>query len=57
MSWILIISFVAYADRGVALTNIPNFKTEQECIIAGKKSASLASSYSNVNFVCITQSK
>ncbi|PMX08441.1 MULTISPECIES: hypothetical protein [unclassified Pseudomonas] len=41
-----------------ATTNIPNFLSEQECIDAGKKAASLVSgTKKEVEFICVAQSK
>lgn len=42
----------------MAITNISGFKSEQECVTAGKRGKSLAEMTTKaVKFVCIAQSK
>lgn len=61
MSWILIIYIYAGAlanGDSVAITNIPYFATEQECIQAGKQAKELVNGSTKVyRFVCIKGSK
>lgn len=61
MEWILIIFIYAgMFSKGdnVAITNVPGFATEQECINAGKKAKTLVSgTYKDAKFVCVPCTK
>lgn len=58
--WILILfAHVGAMGSGNsnALTNVPNFKTEQACIVAGNKAKTMASgSVKSIEFVCVKDS-
>ena len=57
--WILILfAFVTNTGswNGMSFTNIPNFKTQQSCEDAGKKSSKLSGAYTtDINYVCVKQ--
>jgi len=59
MSWILVVyiyaGIMAKGDS-VALTNIPGFQSQAECMIAGKEGEDLVSGTAKVyRFVCVKQ--
>ena len=57
MNWILVIYIYAgvlASGDSVAITNIPNFATKQECLQAGKDAEGLVTGSSKVyRFVCL----
>ena len=60
MSWILIVYIYAgvmASGDSVALTNVPGFKSEQECVSAGRTGQNLVSGTSSkvYKFVCVKQ--
>ena len=61
MNWILVIYIYAGAlanGDSVAITHIPKFATEQECVQAGKQANGLVSGSTKVyRFVCLKGSK
>lgn len=60
MSWVLILYIYAGAlsnGDSVALTSIPGFATEQECLIAADKAEDLASGFKSARSVCVKQTK
>jgi len=57
MTWVLILfAHVGALGSGNsnALTHVPGFKSEDSCIVAGRKSKLLAQgSYKEISFVCV----
>jgi hypothetical protein len=55
--WTLILLVYAGAlsdGDSVALTNVTNFQTQQECVVAGNQAKTLtANSYKETRFVCV----
>lgn len=60
MNWILVIMIHAGAlssKDSMAITSVPGFKTQEECIAAGKASEVLGKTTTkDVKFVCLKQS-
>lgn len=61
MEWILILFLHAGAmsdHDSMAVTNVPGFKSEQECKNAGDASSRLVSrTFKEVRFVCVSRTK
>ena len=47
---------LAHGDS-LSLTNVPGFKTQEECMEAGREANKLATGYKEINFVCVKQTK
>jgi len=61
MNWILVIYIYAgvfASGDSVAITNIPNFSTKQECVQAGKDAERLVTGSAKVyRFVCLRKAQ
>jgi len=60
-TWIMILFFhvgIMGSGNSNAVTSVPNFKTQQECQVAGNAAKKLVSgTVKEVSFVCVEQSK
>lgn len=56
-TWVLIVfayaNMFADADDSVALTNVPGFVTQQQCIDAGAQVTKMAGGHKDIKYSCV----